>query len=143
MNFLVLSRKDIESGIDIPEDFLVISITDPTDINGREQRVARIPATKNCRGIIREQFHDIEESREDGVLMDESQAKRIVRFVLDNASKVRTIVVHCEAGICRSSAVAAAFSMFFNGNDQEFFKAFIPNKRVYRLICNELFGPIV
>ncbi|KKL12333.1 hypothetical protein LCGC14_2536790, partial [marine sediment metagenome] len=51
--------------------------------------------------------------------------------------KINLIVVNCEAGICRSSAIAAALAKISGQDDNEFFKRYLPNSLVYRLILEE------
>ena len=45
--------------------------------------------------------------------------------------------MHCEAGISRSAGAVAALSKVINGDDSYFFKMFLPNRLVYRLILQE------
>ena len=68
---------------------------------------------------------------------DNKDAKNIVDFVETFKNEVDLIVVHCEAGISRSSATAGALSLILNGSDKEFFEgSYIPNMLVYRKILN-------
>ncbi len=67
---------------------------------------------------------------------DDKDAKNIVDFVEAFKNEVDLIVVHCEAGISRSSATAGALSLILNGSDKEFFKGYHPNMLVYRKILN-------
>lgn len=69
--------------------------------------------------------------------MDNKDAKNIVDFVETFKNEVDLIVVHCEAGISRSSATAGALSLVLNGSDKEFFEGtYYPNMFVYRKILN-------
>lgn len=65
-------------------------------------------------------------------LFNKSLAKAIWKFVDKYKDEVNLIVINCEAGISRSAAVGAAISKILNGNDDDFFKHFIPNRLVYR-----------
>ncbi|HVH42669.1 MAG TPA: hypothetical protein VM925_10005 [Labilithrix sp.] len=55
----------------------------------------------------------------------------------DRTVSVERIVIHCDAGISRSAAVAAALSRALRGDDTEFFTGkYKPNMRVYRLLLD-------
>lgn len=71
-------------------------------------------------------------------LFTEKDAEDILNFYLSVKDKIEVLLVHCEAGICRSSATAAAIALTFEGSDKEFFQApFRPNSKVYRTILNK------
>jgi predicted protein tyrosine phosphatase len=129
MKFLVLSRKMVESGKAIPNmEHVIISITNPDD------PLAVIPFSLSCKGILRLQFHDIERKLTPYKTFNKTMAKKIVKFVTDYEPKIKLFVVHCEAGISRSAATAAAISKFFYNSDQEFFTRYRPNMLVYRIL---------
>ena len=67
-------------------------------------------------------------------LMNDSEAKRVVAFV--EHYKDKRILVHCDAGISRSSAVAAAILKHYTGNDDMIFDSrwYNPNRWVYRKV---------
>ena len=72
--------------------------------------------------------------------MTPQHANTIVSFVKSLDDIVDELIVHCEAGVSRSAAVAAAISFSINGDDAEFFKfPFFPNRHCYRLVL-EAFG---
>lgn len=70
-------------------------------------------------------------SREDGA--------KIAAFVLKHRN-IPMLIVNCEAGISRSSGIAAAVSKFFNGDDSEFYDSgkYHPNDRIRRFVLEEL-----
>jgi predicted protein tyrosine phosphatase len=72
-------------------------------------------------------------------------AKQIVDL-LERNPEIKIVLVNCQAGISRSSAVAAAICMAKNGNDDYFFKSplYDPNKQVYLTLLGALGydGPI-
>jgi len=65
--------------------------------------------------------------------MTEFQAQRIAKFVAKHASRA-TIVVHCLAGISRSSGVAAGISAALGGDDAFRRPRHEPNPHVQRLV---------
>jgi predicted protein tyrosine phosphatase len=79
------------------------------------------------------------------VMFNESMAEEILSFALDHLG-VESIVVHCDAGISRSPAVAAALSVIFNGDDRSVLEGgsmyggrrFCPNSFVYTTILGRI-----
>jgi predicted protein tyrosine phosphatase len=71
------------------------------------------------------------------------QAKKILEFLKLNESKIETLLVHCEAGVSRSPAVAAAISKILWNEDEMYFKKYLPNGFVYKMILEEHFGTMV
>jgi predicted protein tyrosine phosphatase len=72
-------------------------------------------------------------------LFQPEDAQRILDFVTTYLSRdINTFYVHCEAGISRSAAVAAALAAIEERHgDDFFFKMFLPNRLVYRTILTE------
>jgi predicted protein tyrosine phosphatase len=130
MDVWVYSRPAIErvAPHDVPH--VVISITStPSD-------VARIPSSPFLRGILRLSFADVEEPERDTmlVLFDAEHARAIHDFVVAHRAHVERILVHCDAGVSRSPAVAAAITRALGGDDADLFTRYRPNRRVYRLL---------
>ena len=67
-------------------------------------------------------------------LMSDEDAKTVVDFV--EQYKDKRILVHCDAGISRSSAVAAAILKHYTGDDSMIFDSrwYNPNRWVYRKV---------
>lgn len=70
----------------------------------------------------------------DRVMMTPEHARRIWRFVRAHREHVELIVCHCEAGVSRSPAVAAAVCHALGGDAAPFFRDFMPNPHVHRLM---------
>ena len=70
-------------------------------------------------------------------LFTNDMAIQILDFVNKNFNPY--IIVHCQAGVCRSAAVAAALSKIMLNKDDEIFKTKIPNMLVYRKILQAWF----
>ncbi len=133
MDFIVAGREEIESGIVVRAPYVVISITDPG------KRPARIQRAAGFRDILRLQFHDAVPLvgftlPSEIVLMTKDHARSIYRFVKLWHDKVETIVVHCEQGMSRSPAVAAAICKVLDGDSRHFFHEYMPNRYIYQLM---------
>ncbi len=92
-------------------------------------------------GVLRLAFDDVKGMRnERGGLqpMTPAQAREVREFVEGRLGAVELIVVHCEAGVSRSPAVAAALWRWLEGTRGPFFETFRPNPHVYRTMVDEL-----
>jgi predicted protein tyrosine phosphatase len=135
MQFLVTDRQSIEEGIVVRSSYVLISIRDP------DKSKAKIPKQSGLKDVLFTAFHDAEPVKQTALpadikLMTAEQAKAIWEFVLQHDGKVGTVVVHCEQGMSRSPAVAAAFCKGLGGDDQRFFSEYQPNAYVYRLMLD-------
>lgn len=123
---------------------IIISIGDPYD-----REPAPIAENKSCLGILRLTFHDWDDKQkhviensdsseaERMVFFSEKDAKDIFNFVQSHIASIELIICQCDAGISRSAGLAAALSRILNGTDEYFFKRYIPNSRVYRIMLNK------
>jgi predicted protein tyrosine phosphatase len=94
--------------------------------------------------VLRLQFDDITKRIDGRYAFTSDDAKKILKFMAGVEGKVNEVLVHCEAGISRSAAVAAALSKIYNGDDTEFYgPRYRPNSLIYRVLLDEHFGPIV
>ena len=129
MKFLIYCRAEVERGLLVRGPYILISISDP-DI-----RRPRIRVGKLCRKILRLRFHDAVPlpfaMPEGPKLMTRGQASLVWRFVNQHKGQVGTIVVHCEQGMSRSPAVAAAICRGLGQDDSRFFDEYQPNEFVY------------
>lgn len=94
-----------------------------------------------AKNIIRFDFDDIEKNDE-GKCFTEEDAKNIVTFLNSHdLTKVDKIICSCDGGVSRSAAMAAALSLYFNGNDWNIWgnAQYVPNLTVYRTLLNTLF----
>lgn len=116
----------------------IISIRSPSAI-GKGKPVT-LPKNKKRHDVLYLVFHDVDDSSRFAGLYDrfeESDAQKICKFVEKNIL-VDTLICQCEAGISRSAGVAAAISKHLYGEDSFFFKNYLPNRRVYRMLLEEL-----
>lgn len=70
------------------------------------------------------------------ILFDEDFANRVWDFVFEVKDKVEVLMIHCEAGVARSPAIAAAIEKVFTGSDDKWFKSKVPNRLVFREMLN-------
>ena len=71
------------------------------------------------------------------IYFSEEHAKQIIDFIKKYIDNIELIIVQCDAGISRSAGVAAALSKCLNGDDEYFFKRYLPNSLVYSTIMKE------
>lgn len=129
----------------------IISIGDPPKKSGDSINSAVLADNPSRVGLLRMRFYDldmssVETAEEVGVILRDyghglftkDQAKQIIDFVKEVEPKVQVIICHCEAGVSRSSAVAAAVLRILTGADDKIFndRRYIPNIFVYRTILN-------
>ena len=116
------------------DPYVLISITDPDSPD------AALTNDPKRLVVLRQKFSDVGENIESHriawpgsplIRFNEAHTKEIVDFVTNH--KDLDIVVHCEAGISRSPAVAAAICNYINGprSDAAYFKNYIPNSFIY------------
>jgi len=136
MEFIVASRDEIEQGIIVgTPPYVVVSITDP------DKPQARIRERVGLRGVLHIEFHDAvpvdgEALPPHIVLMTREHAEEIWDFVARHQDQVGTIVVHCEQGMSRSPAVAAALAERLEGENDRFFLEYQPNEYIYDLMLS-------
>ena len=70
----------------------------------------------------------------DIVLMSRQQAEEIHAFIEKHRAEVETVVLHCEAGMSRSPAVAAALCRALGRDDTLYWQEYQPNRHVYHLV---------
>lgn len=133
MDFIVTDRDGIEAKLVIRSSYVVISIHDP------RRRPAKVRKQPGLRDILFLSFHDSEPIERltlppEVKLMTPEQAKQIHQFIEKHKSDVGAVVVHCEQGMSRSPAVAAALCKSMGGDDRRFWRDYQPNSYVYRLV---------
>ena len=123
----VWSRDKAESEV-LPDEHAMISITD-------RKEEAALPACCQRKMLLRISFPDAERPIEGHELFSSSDANKILDFVAQVVEAGhRVLVVHCEAGISRSAAVAAALATIADESPFRFWQGFIPNPRIFNLL---------
>lgn len=150
MRFLVRNREDTCKHNPVSRPHAIISITTPGD---PEADVVQNDMTVS---VLRLSFNDLDKEPGPGTikflggvyrLFDRKDAGLIKEFIIEHALPSYTVMVHCDAGISRSAAVAAALSKVYNGDDFEFFTGgsmygaphYAPNMLVYKTLL-EAYG---
>lgn len=88
------------------------------------------PSTEFGR-VLSLQFDDVEEADE-GKVISEDQAAEIAAFVASAEQEgVKTLWVHCDAGICRSGAIVEACLVKGHQTDEEVSNGRVPNRMVF------------
>jgi predicted protein tyrosine phosphatase len=131
MQFLVYSRGSMESLVAPDVAHVIISITTTAD------EKARLPASPRCLGVLRLAFPDADRPGPGAPakrLFSAEHARQVWSFVLAYRTRVERVLLHCDAGQCRSPAVAAALAKVFHGDDTDYFRRYRPNARVYRTL---------
>jgi predicted protein tyrosine phosphatase len=136
MDIRVYSRGAIEALPPHEVPHLLISITSAPEDQ------ARLRTSENTLGVLRLSFPDVDTPTPEfpeASLFGVAEARRIWEFVLAHRDQTQRIVIHCDAGQCRSPAVAAALAKVFDGDDSEFFRRYRPNRRVFRTLLETYF----
>lgn len=95
---------------------------------------------ENILGILELHFNDIERQYGDYKIPVKEDFKELKGFIDKYKNKVDEIVVHCHAGISRSSATASAICKYLNIDDGFIWDSFMyhPNRLVLKLALEEL-----
>ena len=143
MNFKVLSCQEIEDKrYLLKEKHILISVSDPKSSDGQ---ATPFPSSKRLATLylifhdwdgehLRRFATDLKDDADKMVFFSADMARKILNFVREYENKVGLIVCQCEAGIRRSAGIAAGLAKILNGNDNYFFKHYIPNSLVYSQI---------
>lgn len=73
--------------------------------------------------------------------MTAAHAKAVWAFLGQHQKAIGTIVVHCEQGMSRSPAVAAAIAKRFGLGEKRFWDEHQPNNYVYRMMLEAAPSP--
>ena len=113
---------------------VVVSITDVCE---KENNI-QCNSSNQIKAVLRLKFDDVDYGEKNCIT--EKDAMKIADFANQWFNKVDTIIVHCEAGISRSSGVAAAIMKYFCGDDMLIFnnRRYCPNRTCYRMVLNAL-----
>ena len=88
---------------------------------------------ENRVGLLRLVFEDTEEANTPESF-NPALATEILDFVETMWDKVGVFLIHCEVGLSRSPAVAAALCRIYYNHDGRWFYSIFPNRLVYQLL---------
>lgn len=130
MNIIVLSKAEAKD-FWLYEPWAAISIAPHYGLH------PKIPVDNRC-GLLQIAFGDIERETDPrwrhkfGELITPEDADKIWWFIEGHVSRIKTLMIHCEAGISRSPAVAAAICDKYNLDGRKYFHSpYCINKTVY------------
>ena len=142
MKIIVFNEDSIQKAI-TTEKHIVISVQDPA------YDFVKLPKLKSRISFLGLKFHDVDDiyvhdfnnwCKDRHIIPFTPQhAKSILSFVNEWKDKVEYIYVNCVAGISRSAGIAGALGKILNDEDEYYFKHYIPNRYVYRLILKEYY----
>jgi predicted protein tyrosine phosphatase len=132
-NIKIFSRQAIERACarqDIDKVIAIISITDVFE------PLANISTNQNIKNCLRLQFDDVFEDED--AAMCQADADDIAEFLSN--TEFEELWIHCEGGVSRSAAVAAAISKHLYGDDMWVFQNpnYYPNLWVNKLTTEAL-----
>ena len=139
MEFTVLSRDEIKH-YNTDKKHIVISVSDP------EYDSPRLPENPNRLCSLYLSFHDIDDIHYRGdleakmIIFKKRNATLILKFFETFRDSANLVICQCEAGISRSSAIAASLCKISGQDDSKFFKEYLPNSFVYNSILKEFYG---
>ena len=131
MKFLVMSEREIVD-YSIAEKHIVISITSPG------YKHPELPIVNSRVESLQLKFHDIDKTfiskGKEYPAFSKEQARDIWSFFNYWACNIKIVICQCEVGISRSAGVAAGLAKAIGQDDSRYFKEYIPNMLIYRLI---------
>ena len=134
LKFVTCGEKELISKyMLVKEPHIFISICNP----GKK---IELPKNIYRKDVLELHFEDIEDIKENSVYFNMGIAEDILDFVNKYIGNVTTIVVQCEAGVCRSVAVASALSKIINNVDDNIFLTGLPNMFVYTTLLDCYFS---
>lgn len=136
---MIISIKNIDEAINysyskLNKKIVIISITCLNDTLPNFNM-----DNDNILDILELHFNDIERPYGDYKIPKKEDFIGLKEFIDKNIDIVDEIVVHCHAGISRSSATASAICKYLNIDDSFIWDSFMyhPNSLVYRLALEE------
>jgi len=130
MRFAIMNRSQIIR-FTSPHRYAIIGISGHNDVH------PQIP--EGYVDLLQLKFFDMDFKFDTYPGIKPEDARQILEFVEKNKDKVDLFVVHCNAGISRSSGTAAALGFIYNGDDSWVFtnRQYVPNILVYKTILIE------
>jgi hypothetical protein len=136
VRFFILGRREAEAFLS-SDPYAILGTTDP------DQPDVTYVSSPHCRRILNLKFNDLRHPCcSEHRMFDDELAKEIAAFAhWLRESDVSQLVVHCEAGVSRSSATALALARFLGYGIEDVldpFARFRPNTFIYWRLAREL-----
>ena len=131
MEFFVYSRGAVERIAPHDVGHIIISVTSSLDDQ------ARLSPGAHCLEVVRLSFADQDAASPDHperVVFSRDHARAIWAAIVAHRERLVRLVVHCDAGVSRSPAIAAGIARALGEDDGRFFKRYAPNTLVYRTV---------
>jgi predicted protein tyrosine phosphatase len=134
VKIVVTDRESIERGVLVRSSYVVVSIHDP------DKPPPRVRRQSGFRDVLQLAFHDAEPVPSSplpaGVrAMSREDAAAIWAFLSALGGDAGCVVVHCEQGMSRSPAVAAAIARAWRLDESRIWRNYQPNRHVFELMC--------
>ena len=98
---------------------------------------------ENRVGLLQLNFWDVSQAlpgMKHVIAFNRYHSTQILEFIQDVWENIDCLLVHCEAGMSRSPAIAAAIDKIYHGDDSFWFNTKTPNMLVYRTILEDYYG---
>lgn len=130
MRQIHVTNRAMVNDLHLPCKYLLISVKDP------EAPFVELSTDPNRVATMRLDFEDICSPQQGRQVFTYEQAAEIWAVVDKWHKDIDAIVCQCEAGISRSTAIAAALDRDINGEGKQafYFNAFFPNTMVYGML---------
>lgn len=132
MKFIVYNRGTMEQVAPAQAPWALISISHLADHPA-------VHENDHMMGRLNQQYHDIDRINpkhlKERILFTPEMADDVLNFYTAMKDQnVEIMFIHCQAGLCRSPATAAALQKIETGDDTIWFATKRPNMLVYRTI---------
>lgn len=137
IEILVFSRETVQEFV-TDNPYLWISVRDPGS------QALGIPNNPNLVAALLLDFEDLDIepkllNNSDLKPFTTEDAKSILKVLQVTEKYINTIVINCEVGISRSSAIAAALAKILDQSNERFFNPqgpYRPNKYIYKTLLD-------
>lgn len=128
---IVVLRRNQAEQFKYDKPWACISVSDPNSP----------PAKINNSNTLFLHFDDVSYNETDMVPIQKDHAKQILEFAKKVWDSVDLLMIHCNAGLCRSPAIAQVLSEIYQPEQSQYFpQLYLPNKLVLstlREVLNE------
>mgnify|MGYP001306606723 CR=1 FL=1 len=135
-----MNRRIVVMGCIEAEDFECNVPWACISIATTEDDFVKIHRRRRC-GLLQIAFADMTQQLPGLILFNSEHAHDILDFVTLQWPQIKLLMIHCEQGLSRSPAVAAAIARLKTGKGRRFFQEpYLPNGYVYRQLLEVAAG---